>query len=299
MKILNFGSLNIDKVYTVDDFVKPGETISSTNMQIFAGGKGLNQSIAVANAGSNIYHAGMIGKEGTFLREILESNKVDTSYLKVVDEETGHAIIQVNNEGQNCILLFSGANHKIDKVYVDSVLDKFESGDIIILQNEISCLKYIIDKAFEKGMKIALNPSPINENLSDLDLDKVEWLILNEIEGIVISGEESADDIVANLLKRFSRLKILLTLGEKGSIYREGNICFEQEVYKTDVVDTTAAGDTFTGYFISCISKGISVKETLQIASMAASISVSRKGAATSIPYEYEVLEKLNRKEHS
>lgn len=295
MKILNFGSLNIDKVYTVDDFVKPGETISSTNMQIFAGGKGLNQSIAAANAGSNIYHAGMIGKEGIFLREILESNNVDTSYLKVVDEETGHAIIQVNNEGQNCILLFSGANHKIDKVYVDSVLDKFESGDIIILQNEISCLKYIIDKAFEKGMKIALNPSPINENLSDLDLDKVEWLILNEIEGIVISGEESANDIVANLLKRFSRLKIVLTLGEKGSIYREGDICLEQEVYKTNVVDTTAAGDTFTGYFISCINKGRSVKEALETASMAASISVSRKGAANSIPYENEVLEKLNR----
>lgn len=295
MKILNFGSLNIDKVYSVDDFVKPGETISSKDMQIFAGGKGLNQSIAVANAGSKIYHAGMIGNEGLFLKDILADKNVDTSLLKVVDGETGHAIIQVNKDGQNCILLFSGANNKIDEDYADFVLSEFSTGDIIILQNEISCLKYIIDKAFEKGMRIALNPSPINENLASLDLGKIEWLLLNEIEGAVISGEENAADIVSNLLKRFSELKVVLTLGEKGSIYREGDICLEQEVYKTNVVDTTAAGDTFTGYFISCINKGRSVKEALETASMAASISVSRKGAANSIPYENEVLEKLNR----
>lgn len=294
MKILNFGSLNIDKVYSVDDFVKPGETISSKDMQIFAGGKGLNQSIAVANAGSQIYHAGMIGKEGLFLKEILADKNVDTSLLKIVDGETGHAIIQVNKDGQNCILLFGGANNKIDETYVDFVLQNFEKGDILILQNEISCLKYIIDKAFDKGMKIALNPSPINENLASLDIGKVEWLLLNEIEGAVISGEENATDIVSNLLKRFSKLKVVLTLGEKGSIYREGDICLEQSVYKTNVVDTTAAGDTFTGYFISCISKGRSVKEALEISSMAASISVSRNGAANSIPYESEVLERLS-----
>lgn len=293
MKILNFGSLNIDKVYSVDDFVKPGETISSKNMQVFAGGKGLNQSIAVANAGSLIYHAGMIGKEGVFLKEILEDKKVDTSLLKTIDSETGHAIIQVNKEGQNCILLFSGANHEIDEEYVDYVLENFESGDILILQNEISCLSYIIDKAFEKGMKIALNPSPINENLYNLDLNKIEWVILNEIEGSVISGETEADDIVSNLLKRFSRLKVILTLGEKGSIYIDSENKFEQSIFKTDVVDTTAAGDTFSGYFISCLSEGKEIKESLEIASMAASISVSRKGAANSIPYKTEVIEKL------
>lgn len=294
MKILNFGSLNIDKVYEVEDFVKPGETISSKDMQIFAGGKGLNQSIAVANAGSRIYHAGMIGKEGVFLKEMLDQKNVDTSLLEIVDSETGHAIIQVNKEGQNCILLFSGANHKIDEAYVNLVLDKFEAGDIIILQNEISCLEYIIDKAFEKQMRIALNPSPIDESLAKLDLNKVEWIILNEIEGAVISGEEDPDKIVFKLLKRFSGLKIVLTLGEKGSIYRDGENCYLQNIYKTNVVDTTAAGDTFMGYFISSISKNRSVEEALQIASMAASISVSKKGAANSIPYEQDVLEKLS-----
>lgn len=294
MKILNFGSLNIDKVYEVEDFVKPGETISSKDMQIFAGGKGLNQSIAVANAGSNIYHAGMIGKEGLFLKDILDEKNVDTSLLKVIESETGHAIIQVNKEGQNCILLFSGANHKIDENYVNLVLDKFEAGDIIILQNEISCLEYIIDQAFKKQMRIALNPSPIDESLAKLDLNKVEWIILNEIEGSIISGRENHDEIVSELLKRFSNLKIVLTLGEKGSIYRDGEKSYSQNIYKTNVVDTTAAGDTFMGYFISSISKNRSIEDALEIASMAASISVSKKGAANSIPYEQEVLAKLS-----
>lgn len=294
MKILNFGSLNIDKVYEVEDFVKPGETISSKDMQIFAGGKGLNQSIAVANAGSNIYHAGMIGKEGLFLKDILDEKNVDTSLLKVIESETGHAIIQVNKEGQNCILLFSGANHKIDENYVNLVLDKFEAGDIIILQNEISCLEYIIDQAFKKQMRIALNPSPIDESLAKLDLNKVEWIILNEIEGSIISGRENHDEIVFELLKRFSNLKIVLTLGEKGSIYRDGEKSYSQNIYKTNVVDTTAAGDTFMGYFISSISKNRSIEDALEIASMAASISVSKKGAANSIPYEQEVLAKLS-----
>lgn len=294
MKILNFGSLNIDKVYEVEDFVKPGETISSKDMQIFAGGKGLNQSIAVANAGSNIYHAGMIGKEGLFLKDILDEKNVDTSLLKVIESETGHAIIQVNKDGQNCILLFSGANHKIDENYVNLVLDKFEAGDIIILQNEISCLEYIIDQAFKKQMRIALNPSPIDESLAKLDLNKVEWIILNEIEGSIISGRENHDEIVFELLKRFSNLKIVLTLGEKGSIYRDGEKSYSQNIYKTNVVDTTAAGDTFMGYFISSISKNRSIEDALEIASMAASISVSKKGAANSIPYEQEVLAKLS-----
>lgn len=294
MKILNFGSLNIDKVYEVEDFVKPGETISSKDMQIFAGGKGLNQSIAVANAGSNIYHAGMIGKEGLFLKDILDEKNVDTSLLKVIESETGHAIIQVNKEGQNCILLFSGANHKIDENYVNLVLDKFEAGDIIILQNEISCLEYIIDQAFKKQMRIALNPSPIDESLAKLDLNKIEWIILNEIEGSIISGRENHDEIVFELLKRFSNLKIVLTLGEKGSIYRDGEKSYSQNIYKTNVVDTTAAGDTFMGYFISSISKNRSIEDALEIASMAASISVSKKGAANSIPYEQEVLAKLS-----
>ncbi|MGB5822941.1 MAG: ribokinase [Proteocatella sp.] len=294
MKILNFGSLNIDRVYSVDEFVKPGETISSTNMGIFAGGKGLNQSVAVAKAGAEIYHAGMIGKEGEFLKELLQESNVNTSLLKTVEGESGHAVIQVNKNGQNCILLYSGANHKIDEEYVNYVLQNFEEGDILILQNEISCLDYIIKKAYDKNMKIALNPSPINANIDKIELEKIQWLILNEIEGEALTGENDPERIISCLLNRFSNLKIILTLGEKGSIYGDLKETAEQPVYKIKAIDTTAAGDTFTGYFISGISKSNDVKEILRTSSIAAAISVSRKGAANSIPGIAEVNAKLD-----
>ena len=299
MKILNFGSLNIDRVYNVDEFVKPGETISSKNMGIFAGGKGLNQSVAVAKAGAEIYHAGMIGKEGQFLKELLEDNNVNTSLLKTVEGETGHAVIQVNRNGQNCILLYSGANHKIDEAYVDYVLQNFEEGDILILQNEISCLDYIVKKAYDKKMKIALNPSPINENIEKIELGKIEWLILNEIEGEALTGEKHPDRSVSCLLNRFSNLKIVLTLGDKGSVYKDAKESVKQSVYKVKAVDTTAAGDTFTGYFIAGISKSEDIKDILKTASMAAAISVSRKGAANSIPNISQVDEKRDTMEEN
>ncbi|MGL5438927.1 MAG: ribokinase [Filifactoraceae bacterium] len=296
MKILNFGSLNIDKVYNVNNFVKPGETISSKSMNIFPGGKGLNQSVAIAKSGSDVYHAGIIGRDGYFLKEILDNNKVDTSLLKIIDCETGHAIIQINDDGQNSILLFSGANYKIDEEYVSYVLDHFEADDILILQNEISCLKYIIDKAFSKGMKIALNPSPVNANLYNLDFNKIEWIILNEIEGSILSGEIEIDKIASSLLKSFKNIKIIITLGEKGSIYVDKDIKISQSIFKTNVIDTTAAGDTFLGYFISSLNNGNSIKSSLKLASMASAISVSRKGSSNSIPTKSEVMEKYNLK---
>lgn len=292
VKILNFGSLNIDRVYSVDEFVKPGETISSKSMGIFAGGKGLNQSVAVAKAGIEIYHAGMIGKEGQFLKELLEDSKVDTSFLKTVEGETGHAVIQVNSKGQNCILLHSGANHEINEEYVDYVLSHFAQGDILILQNEISCLDYIVKKAFDKKIKIAFNPSPVNANIDKIELDKIQWLILNEIEGEALTGETDPEKIVLGLLNRFSNLKIVLTLGEKGSMYKDADETVRQPIFKVEAVDTTAAGDTFTGYFIAGVSKGGKIKDILKTASMASAISVSRKGAARSIPNILELDEK-------
>ena len=161
MKILNFGSLNIDRVYSVDEFVRAGETISSLKMETYAGGKGLNQSIAAARAGEEVYHGGMIGEDGLFLKELLAENGVETSFIGVTGAQTGHAIIQVNAGGQNSILLFGGANRMIDREFADHVLGNFDRGDILILQNETSSLGYIVDRAWEKGMRIALNPSPI------------------------------------------------------------------------------------------------------------------------------------------
>ena len=221
MKVLNFGSLNLDYVYDVDHFVREGETISSTDMNVFCGGKGLNQSVALAKAGVKVYHAGAVGSaDGSMLLEALSEVGVDISYVKRYDMSSGHAIIQKNSAGNNCILLYGGANQNIGIDFIKEVLEDFDKGDILLLQNEVSNLAFIIDEGAAKGMSIILNPSPLNEKIFECDLEKVEYLILNEIEASDILGAACTDEdeLVEKLTKRFPNTKIVLTLGEKGSV---------------------------------------------------------------------------------
>ena len=188
MKILNYGSCNIDYVYALDHILKVGETLVADKLSIFPGGKGLNQSIAIARAGAPVFHAGCVGSDGGFLLELMMASGVDTSYVKRVDEKNGHAIIEVSREGDNSIFIYAGSNGMIEKADVDTVLSNFEKGDILLLQNEISNIEYIIEKAYDIGMKIILNPSPINEKILGLDFNKLSYIILNEIEAGDISG---------------------------------------------------------------------------------------------------------------
>ena len=295
MKVLNFGSLNLDYVYDVDHFVREGETISSADMNVFCGGKGLNQSVALAKAGVKVYHAGAVGSaDGGMLLEALSNVGADISYIKRYDMSSGHAIIQKNRAGNNCILLYGGANQNIGIDFIKEVLKDFDKGDILLLQNEVSNLSFIIDEGYKRGMSIVLNPSPINEKLFECDLEKVEYLILNEIEAADILGvsETGEDELIEKLTKRFPGMKIVLTLGEKGSVYVDKTQKIRQEIYKADVVDTTAAGDTFTGYFIAGLVAGTDVAGSLKQAARAASITVSRKGASPSIPLAKEVCER-------
>jgi ribokinase len=291
MKILNFGSLNLDFVYTVDHFVRPGETMSSESRYTFCGGKGLNQSIALARAGVNVHHAGAVGKsDGKILIEVLEKNNINIHYIKQYnDAATGHAIIQVNNRGQNCILLYGGANQMITKGHVDKTLNNFSKGDFLILQNEINLLDYIIVEAHKKGLIIVLNPSPMDKKIYSLPLEYIDYFILNEVEAADICGNSSNDDLLGALSKKFPSAKIVLTLGENGVIYKDGIIEMKNGIYQVSVVDTTAAGDTFTGFFIASIVQGQDIKEALRLASLAAAISVSKKGAESSIPYMEDV----------
>ena len=293
MKILNFGSLNIDKVYSVPHFVSAGETLSSTNYEEFPGGKGLNQSIALAKAGAEVYHAGKIGKDGLFLKDILSESNVNIDWIDEIENTTGHAIIQVSSSGENCILLFGGANKEITIDQINHILANFSQDDLLLLQNEINNLEYIVEKAHKKGLKIALNPSPINETITKLGFSKIDYLILNEIEAKAITGENMNDKIFQRLLSLNKQLKIVLTLGTEGVIYKDSVQEHRQPSYKVDAVDTTAAGDTFLGYFLSQISQHTDIKKSLQIAAKAASIAVTRKGAASSIPTWQEVIETI------
>lgn len=293
MKILNFGSLNIDYVYHVEDFVRKGETISSSDLNIFAGGKGLNQSIALSKSGLKVYHAGVIGEDGVFLKTCLEEAGVDTSYIRVLENaHTGNAIIQKNHEGDNCIILYSGANYMITKEMVDTILHDFGKDDWIVLQNEISELPYILEEAHKKGMKIALNPSPMNHNIFLLNPNHIDLIILNEIEAEGLVGVTSdLKTLKEKLREKIPFAEIVLTLGEEGSIYISEKEEVKQKIYKVKVEDTTAAGDTFTGYFIAGKCNHMPVKKAMEMASAASAIAVSRKGAAPSIPSKDEVMD--------
>lgn len=291
MKIYNLGSLNIDYVYDIDHFVCSGETLSSLDMRIFPGGKGLNQSVALSKAGANVIHGAVLGKNGTLLTDTLSSAGVDIRRIKYVDSPCGHAIIQVDKKGQNCILLFGGTNYQLDKDYIEEFLSDAEPDDILVLQNEVNSLDIIFEIAHSKKMQIAFNPSPYSKQLKELPLSYVKWWFCNEIEGSALFGSTEPIEIANNFSKQYPNSNLILTLGSNGSIFKNSSVMLTQKIYTVEAVDTTAAGDTFTGYFIHAITSGGTPAKALEIASKASAIAVSRAGAAPSIPYADEVLD--------
>ena len=293
VKILNYGSLNVDHVYSVDHIVKEGETILSDDLNIFCGGKGLNQSIALAKAGVPVYHAGMIGEDGDLLLDACREYGVNTKYLKKLPVSGGHTVIQVDKKGQNSIILFGGTNQMQTKEYMDYVLSDFNAGDYLLLQNEINLLDYIIDKAYEKGMRIILNPSPFDDKLKKCDFSKIYLFLLNEVEGEQFTGQSEPEKMLKELREKLPDAKFVLTLGRAGATYADANREIHQDIFPTKAVDTTAAGDTFTGFFIAGLLEEYDISEALRIASKAASIAVSREGAVASIPTIQEVMKAL------
>lgn len=297
MNIINFGSLNIDKVYTLPHFVAPGETIGATSYQEFSGGKGLNQSIAAARAGLHVIHAGAVGPDGLFLRDTLNAAGVDTSGIQLLKSPSGHAVIQVNEQGQNCIIVHGGANQMITEDYIDTMLSMGHENDIILLQNETNAVDTIIKKSSNMGYQVAFNPSPVPKQIDRLPLDSVRYLILNELEGAILAGLPDhftdGEGILDALNLRFPGAVIVLTLGTDGVLCHMDGQRYRHECYQVDAIDTTAAGDTFCGYFLSGIGNGLPVLECLKRASAASAIAVSRKGAAPSIPTNEEVLDFL------
>lgn len=292
MKYLVFGSLNIDRTYSVDHFVRPCETLSAAKMELFCGGKGFNQAIALSRAGRDVYFAGAVGEDGELLLDALKTSHIHLDYLLRVPGPSGHSIIQVDPSGQNCILILGGANFAITPDYIDSVLENFGAGDLIVLQNEIPHVDCIIRRAKERSMTVAFNPSPYNARVEECDLRLVDYLLVNEVEGRSLTGLEAPEDILLSLHKRCPCTNIVLTLGSQGSEYmgRDGKR-ISCGIYQTPVLDTTGAGDTFTGYFLSEITCQRGEKEALETAAIASGISVSRPGASASVPYSNEVVE--------
>lgn len=290
MKILNYGSLNIDHVYQVEHIVLPGETIPGGDIKTHAGGKGANQSVALAKAGAEVWLAGKIGEDGLWLKDNLEKAGVHTEFIRQYDGPTGHTIIQVTGDGQNSIILFSGGNVNNTIQEVEDTLSHFTKGDYLVLQNEINLLPQIIEKAHEIGLKICLNPAPFTDSVKSLMLDKLEFLIVNEIEGQSLSEiKGSYAEILDALTGKYPEVHIIMTLGKEGALYGRNIERISVPIVETQVVDTTAAGDTFFGYFLQNVIKGRSIKQAMEWATVASSITVSRPGAMNSIPCTEEV----------
>lgn len=301
MRFLVIGSLNIDLIFSVDHIVQAGETISSNNVQINAGGKGANQAAAIGKAGLNVYFAGKCNENARWIIDLLESFGVNTSFSIISSSiQTGQAIIQIDKLGQNSIILNPGGNNEFTEYEIDMILSQFGEGDGLILQNEINLTQVILKKAKQKKLKIFLNPSPFDLRASGFCFEYVDYLFLNEVEACNMMGlnlPESFDGsfyrkMGKELSAKYPSMSIIITVGKNGSFY----FCNENVVYMpivaAPVVDTTGAGDTFCGYFISGIANGLSPENALIQGTIASSITVSKKGAMTSFPYKSEVEKK-------
>lgn len=288
-KVLNFGSLNVDYVYRVDRFVQPGETMQAIDLSVNAGGKGLNQSVALSRAGLEVMHAGRLGTGGEFLRDCLNDCGVDTSLVKKDAGQPGHAIIQVNSEGENAILLYAGSNRRISEDDVRAVFQCFGTGDVLVLQNEISCMDFIMRTAHDLGMRIFINPAPMDEAATNLPFEFAECVFLNEIESMTLAGARSEEDVATRLVDLFPKTLFVITRGSRGARAVWGQQTWERPAYKVSPVDTTGAGDTFTGFFVASYLACGDVEKALDVAARAAAIAITRQGACRSIPTMTEV----------
>lgn len=293
MRILNIGSLNLDYVYRVDHIILPGETEATHSREVFLGGKGINQSIALAKAGASVFHGGLIGPGGQPFLEACREYGVDSRYIRSIDAPDGHTVIQIDRDGQNSILLFGGTNRMLTREFVDSILADFGAEDMLLLQNEVNLLPYIIDRAYERGMTVVLNPSPFNSLVQEADLSKVSLFLLNEVEGHQLTGFRSPEQILQSMRQLYPKARIVLTLGKDGAYYADAAQTVFQPIFPVKAVDTTAAGDTFTGFFLASLTEGIPVAQALRISAKASSICVTRPGAVASIPIKEEVLSAL------
>lgn len=295
MKILVLGSINIDYNYSVGHITTPKETQASSKLEMCPGGKGLNQAVTLSRAGMEVHLAGMIGSDGAEILETVQQTGVDTSLVRTIDGRTGHAIIQVDEMGQNAILLYGGANRNVDETYIDEVLESYGESDVLVIQNEVSCLQYIIDRAADKGMFIVLNPSPCTRELLRSDLSRVSMFCLNEVEGRAMTSYVQPGDILFHLEELYPDSEFVFTLGSQGAFYKKGgNQCYHPAL-SVAVTDSTAAGDVFESYFLAAYLDGKAPTDALRYATYAAALSVMHVGAAYYSAPERKAVEEFMR----
>ena len=283
-KIINFGSINIDHVYRVPHLVKPGETLSSLDLVTGLGGKGANQSAAIARAGVSVAHIGRVFTGDMWAVELLASTGVDTDNIELIEGASGHAIIQVDGQGENAIVLHGGANRGFSIADIESALNRNQQARYLLMQNETNLLAEAFELAHAKGIKIVLNPAPMTSNIKDLPLAKLDTLIVNQGEAEALCGVADIDQIIKKMAALAPQTRVVVTLGADGAMLLVNGEVTHINSPSVEVVDTTGAGDTFVGYFLAGVAEGMSDYDALQRVCVAGSIAVTRQGAIMAIP---------------
>ncbi|WP_106478221.1 ribokinase [Phytohalomonas tamaricis] len=290
--LYNYGSINIDHVYRVPHLVRPGETLSSLSYRQVLGGKGSNQTIAVARAGGNVMHWGRLGRKDRWVLETLTSSGANIAHIEIAEEASGHTVIQVDDEGENSIVLYPGANHGFSRAHLEALFSITQPGEWLLLQNECNATDEVLALAHQHGMKIAFNPAPMNAEVRKLPLEHVDVLFLNRGEAAMLLDADDntpTEALLDQLEQRFPATEIVLTLGAEGVAYRHGESRLQIPAQRVEAVDTTGAGDTFIGYFMAARLAQAPIETCLQRATTAAALCVQREGAAPSIPTTAEL----------
>lgn len=298
MRIMNLGSLNIDKVYMVERFVQKGGLISAQRMETVLGGKGFNQSLALARAGARVLHVGAVGQDGVGLRDMLQAEGVDVTGILTAPGLSGHTVIQVDPSGHHSVIITAGANVQITPTMIDAGLLQCQPGDWFLTQNETSCVAYGMEQAKAAGLRVAFNPWPMNEALRDYPLELVDVFVLHLADGASLGGLAPTADpeaVLERLLEIYPKAAVALALGDGGSLCAAHGQRARQKLFPVNVVNTVAAVDTFCGFFLWAYDAGEPLEEVLRLASAAAALAMSRAGAWHFIPTLAQVREFLKK----
>ena len=286
MAIYNLGSINIDIVYRVPHLVAPGETLAATDMSRGLGGKGTNMSVAAARAAGRVVHIGAVGADGRWAAERLMEYGVDTRFITQVDAPTGHANICVDAQAENTIVLFPGANHVISDDLLEQALSEAAAGDSFVTQNETNGQAKAVALARQMGLRVIYAAAPFEAAAVRAVLDDIDLLVLNEVEAAQLSAETGSD------MGDLPVPEVVMTMGAQGCRwFKKGQAPQDFPALKVDPVDTTGAGDTFTGYLIAGLDRGMPMAQAIGIATRAAALMVTRVGTADVIPDLREVQE--------
>ncbi len=285
MAIWNLGSINADMVYALPHLPGPGETLAATGLERFLGGKGANMSVATSRAGARVAHIGAVGPDGRWARDRLTEYGVDTRHIAEVDTPTGHAIIAVDGAGENNIILFQGANHAISEAQLGQALSLAAAGDLLVMQNETNGQKRAAQLGRDLGLTVCYAAAPFQADAVRAVLPFLDFLILNQVEADQLqnaTGQSVADLDVSH---------VVVTLGAKGARHHHQGVVSEYPTHKVQPVDTTGAGDTFTGYVLAGMDRGLPMPQAIAQANRAAALMVTRHGTADVIPDLKEVQE--------